>query len=229
MFVSLLFVGLGFFVLFYFFIKKEVPTVPVEQQFAPLIFNDKNNFIEVRDLKREEIARTVYNSSQATKVKSGGIEGIYLTYDKKVVGLREFIALIKGNFVPGDNALFVSNSFLMGVVNKDTKDFFILLKARSIPDIFDSLHTWEGKMFSDLHGFFGIDITSETSRLLTTDFEDGIIQNKNARILYRKNDKQEKEIVMMYVLADNNSVIIANTENAVREIMLRLAGSQIEK
>jgi hypothetical protein len=119
----------------------------------------------------------------------------------------------------------VNNNFLLGAVNGDTKDFFILLKMRSISDIFDSLRAWENKMFYDLHGFFGIDVSLQTNYLLTANFQDGIIGNKNARILYDKNNK----IVMMYIFADDNSVIITNTENAAQEIMLRLAASQIKK
>lgn len=80
-------------------------------------------------------------------------------------------------------------------------------------------------MFTDLHGFFDIAFSPETKYLLTKEFQDGIIQNKNARILYGNDNK----IIMMYILADDNSVIIANKENAVREVILRLASSQIKK
>jgi len=35
--------------------------------------------------------------------------------------------------------------------------------------------------------------------------------------------------VIMYVFADDNSVIITTTENAVDEIILRLASSEVKK
>lgn len=229
MFASLLFILLGLTTLFYFMLTKGDSIIFPEKQFTPIIFTDKSSFIEVKDFTKSEIAQTVFNIIGATQVKKGGIEGIYLTEDKKILGLRRFIALIKGNFFPGaesgNNALFVSDNFLMGVVNTDTKDFFILLKARSLPDIFDSLRAWENKMFFDLHDFFEVNVAPETKYLLTKDFEDGIIENKNTRILYNS----DNEIVMMYILADDNSVIITNTEDAAREIMLRLASSRVKK
>ncbi len=225
MLVGLLFIALGFAALSFFLTKREVPTVSIEKQFTPLIFNDKSIFLEVKDFKKEEIAQIVLNGVSATKVKNGGVEGIYLTENKKILGLRRFISLIKGNLISGNNSFLINDNFLMGVVNAETKDFFILIKIRSIPDIFDSLRAWENKMFFDLHGFFGVDITSETNYLLTKNFEDGIVQNKNARILYG----QDGKIVLMYILADDNSVIITNTENATREIMLRLASSRVQK
>ncbi|KKR79669.1 MAG: hypothetical protein UU24_C0004G0007 [Candidatus Nomurabacteria bacterium GW2011_GWA2_40_9] len=109
------------------------------------------------------------------------------------------------------------------VVN--TKDPFFLIKTRSFSDVFPVFRAWEDKMFTDLHGFFGIDITPETNYLLTKDWQDGIIQNKNARILYDK----DGTIVFMYVFIDENNVLITNTEKATEEIILRIASSKVRK
>ena len=106
-----------------------------------------------------------------------------------------------------------------------SKNLFILLKMRSVQDVFPSIHAWEDKMFYDLHGFFGIDITPNTNYLLTKDFEDGIVQNKNARIL-RDNDGK---IVMMYVYVNGTSLVITNSETTTNEIITRLSASQIKK
>src|SRR3989344_3345028 len=229
MFTGLLLISIGLVTLLFFFLNREIETVPVMKQFTPLIFNDKSAFIEVMDFKKEEIIQSVLNEINKTEWKNGGVVGIYLTEDKKIENFRRFMTLIKGNFQSqvdmSVDDVFVSDNFLIGAVNTDAKDFFILLKVRSITDVFNSLHAWEEKMFSDLSGFFGVDISSETKYLLTANFEDGIIQNKNARILYDQN----KKIIMMYVFADDDSVIITDSENATREIMLRLASSQIKK
>ncbi len=225
MVVSVLFIVFGFIILFYFLFSKNDSVVNVAKQFTPLIFSDQNSFFEVKGFKNDEITQTVSNEVIKTGVKNGGVEAIYLTEDKAVLGLRRFVSLSNGNFIPSNNALLVSDNFLMGVVNTDTKDFFILLKMNSTADIFDSLRTWENKMFFDLHGFFGIDITSANKYLLNANFSDGIIENKNARILYDSNNN----IVMMYIFADDNSVIITDTESAAHEIMLRLAASRIKK
>ena len=225
MLTSLLFILLGLVTLSYFMTTEETPTVSIERQLTPLIFNDKSIFIEVKDLKKEEIAQVVSNAVKTAEIKDGGVEGIYLTENKQILGLRKFISLIKGNFIPGANLLFIPDNFSMGVVNAETKDFFILLKMRSLTDIFDAMHSWEEKMFFDLHEFFGIDVTAETKYLLTKEFQDSIVKNKNARILYAS----DNQIVIMYILANDTSVVITNTKNAGEEIMLRLAASQIKK
>ena len=228
MLVSLLLVCISLTTLLFFFFKEDADTIPIEQQSMPLVFSDATNFLEVAGQSKDTIAQTVRNAVTATKVKAGGVEGIYLTVNKKVLGLRQFIALIKASFVPapsvGDLTL-VSDNFLMGAVNERTKDFFILIKVRELADIFDALRAWEGKLFFDMHGFFGVEISAETKYLLTKSFEDGIIENKNARILYDTNNN----IVLMYVFADDTSVVITNTEGATHEIMLRLASSRVKK
>src|SRR3989339_739153 len=185
----------------------------------------KNKFFMFTGFVLIIIGLIVLYSVSGVDVKNGGVEGIYLISDKKIVGLRDFLSLIKGNLIPDENKILVSDNFLLGAVNGETKDFFILLKVRSITDIFDSLRAWENKMFFDLQGFFGVALSPETKYLLTKNLDDGVVENKNARILYDKDGK----IVMMYVLANENSVIITNTIKSAQEIMRRLASSQIKK
>lgn len=228
MIMGMVFILAALGVLLFLLFKKGPSKVPVEKQFTPLVFIDTESVLEVAGLKKDAIAEKVNEAVTGTKVKAGGVEGIYLTLDKTPVGLRKFVELIGGNFNPGNNTL-VYDSFLMGVVKSSGQaapnGFFILLKMRSIPDIFDAMRSWEGKMFSDLHGFAGTAIAPETKYLLGKNFEDGVVENKNARILY----DHEGNAVLMYVFADDNSVVISNTRDAVREIMIRLAVSQVGK
>jgi hypothetical protein len=230
MFISVSLLILSLIILFFFlFFKTDINTVPVEKQFVPIIFNDQYNYQDVLGLKKDDIAQMVLNQVNATQVKNGGIEGIYLTENKQMIGLRRFISLIKGNFVPGGSTLFVDDNFLMGVEKDELNSgfgarygFFVLLKVRSIADVFDSMRAWENKIMTDLHGFLGIDISSDTNYLFQKNFEDGVVENKNARILYDKDGK----LVMMYVFADDNSVVITNSLNAVHEVILRLVSSK---
>ena len=229
MFVSILLVLVAVAALFFLFFKKDTNTVSVAKQFVPIIFNDQSTFLEVLGQKKEQIVQTVLNEVNNTKVNVGGIEGIYLTENKQIIGLRRFMTLIQSSFVPGDNTLFINDNYLMGAMLTGLKstspnagNFFILMKMRETADIFAALRTWEGKMFTELHGFFGVNIGADTSYLLTKEFQDGIVENKNARILYDK----DGNIVMMYIFADDNSVIITDSKVVAHEIMLRLASSQ---
>ncbi len=209
---------------FLFVFNRKVTTVEIAPAYQPPIFVDQNYFAEVAGLNPEEIARSVSNEVQKTDVKAGGIESIYPTENKQAIGFRKFVEDIKGNF-DASSSPYLDDNFLMGAWNGQSKDFFILLKVRSFTDVFESLRAWEGKMFSDLHGFFGIDISPDTKYLLTKNFENGIVANKNARILRDQNGN----IVLMYVFADDQSVIIANSEAATKEIITRLAAGVVKK
>jgi hypothetical protein len=219
-FVSV-FIATGLMV--FFLTRGEAPTVFVPPQFVPLIFTDESQYVEVVDLNKDQLSAAVLNNIESSRVKTGGVGGIYLTENKKVIGLSRFLTLIKASFAPNFN--YVDNNFLLGFANNNANDFFVLLKVQSVADIFGSMKSWEDKMFSDLHGFFNIPITPASGPLLTKDFEDGIVENKNARILY----DADHNIVMMYVFPDDNSVIITNTSEVVEEIVVRLAQNQIKK
>ncbi len=221
---SVVLFALAVFAFSYSALQKDNFAVPIEQQFAPLVFNDKTFFIETAELSKEKIIGSIMTEIRETKVKEDGLEGIYLTKNNRILGLRETLALFKSALKLPESHL-VYDKFMMGLINKESKDFFILLKMRSVADIFDAMRAWESKIFFDLHDLFGAPLNSSTSYLLTRNFEDGIVENKNARILQDK----EGNTVMMYAFADENSIVIAKTTEAVRELIARLTESKIKK
>ena len=226
MFISIILIILALAALvFLIFLNQKINTVPIMPQFSSIIFADQTNFLPVDGLTKEKIAETISNQANNTKVKTGGMEGIYLTENQKVIGFKQFATFMKSNLTT-DQLSLISDNFLLGVLNeKNTKDLFMFLKVKSFSDIFPVMQNWESKMLYDLHGFFGVKLSPETNYLFTKSFEDGIVANKNARIL-RDNNGQ---IVLMYVFADDNSIVITNSENAVSELILRLNSSQIKK
>ncbi len=196
--------------------KKRSETVVPNPQFRPLIYTDKTEFKEIGGLSKDEIASGIFDLAQTIKVKEGGIAGVYLTENKKIIGLRTFVSLTESSLLPEN---LIGDGFMFGV--KD-KDLFMLLKARSFQDLFPPMRAWEEGMFSDLHGFFGIKLDSSTNYLLRQKFADTLVGNRNARVLYNR----EGSIVLMYVFADNNSVVITDSETATEEVILRLNSDQ---
>ncbi len=207
-----------------FLFKKEIFTVPVTPQFTPIIFTDKTAFKDISGLKKDEIIQTILNELKITDLKSGGIEGVYLAENKKVISLSRFLELLETNLSKTQTE-FINDNFLLGISNDENRNLFILMKIRSIADVFTPMRTWEAKMFQDIHKLFGVDLNADTKYLLTKDFEDGIVQNKNARILRDKDGK----IVMMYIFAEDDSLIITNSETTAGEVMLRLLSSRVKK
>ena len=216
----------------FFFLSSEKPLLfSVEKQITPIVF-DKSSFLEVKDLKKDEIVQTILHEISASNVKIGGIEIIALSINQHIILLKDFVSILKINLDINNNK-FIDDNFLMGFVNNQNnqsnindvngKDFFILLKVSSNTDVFSYLRTWESKIFSDLHSLFGIEISGLNNYLITKDFEDGVVENRNARILYDK----DRKIVMMYIFANENYVVVTNTLSSAREVMLRLASSKV--
>jgi len=224
MLAGILLLGLAVGILGFIFLNKKAGMTAVAPQFTPMIFIDQTKFLEISEQNKDKIIKSVRDEANATEVKEGGIEAIYLTLSKKIVGLREFIVLLKGNLVLGGQEL-VDDNFLLGIANNGSKNVFLLIKMRSWPDIFDSLRVWENKMFYDLQGLFGVELSANTNYLLNKNFEDGIIENKNARILYDATG----EVVLMYVFVDDTHVVVANDRNTVREIITRLTGNRLKQ
>jgi hypothetical protein len=232
MFISIILIFLALVVLIFLaFFNNKINVVPITPQFTSIIFADQTDFTPVDGLTKDKIIETVSNQINNTKVKVGGIEGIYLTENQKVVGFKRFNVLLSSN-LNLDKINFFGDNFLLGAfksglssISPNIGDPFILLKVSSFADIFPVMQTWENKILYDLGGFFNVKISSDTNYLFTKNFEDGIVANKNARILIDSNGK----IVLMYVFADDNSIIISNSENAVNEIILRLNSSKIKK
>lgn len=242
--IFLVVIALGAVAAVYLF-RKQSSVVQVAPQFSPLIFTDLTEFKEVTGLKKDEIIQTILNEASTANFKENGVEGIYLTLSQKVVGFRQFLNLMEAN-LDQTQIGFMSDNFMIGALDRGNastlpeannvsspttsptpeldRDLFLLVKMRSVADVFEPMRIWEAKMFSDLHGLFKTDINADTAYLLTEDFTDGIIQNKNARILYDKNDN----IVMMYVYIADDTLIITNSEPAVAEVIARLASGQIK-
>ncbi|MES2315119.1 MAG: hypothetical protein V4486_00060 [Patescibacteria group bacterium] len=212
-------VTLGYF----YFSKKSIGTIQVEN-ITPMIFTDKSEKVEIADLNKDQITKAIWDKAAGVDMKYGGVEELAVVKQDKMVGLREFIQAIKSPLVLSGRQ-FVDDNFLVGVYAWETKSPFILIRMRSIPDIFTSMHDWESKMFYDLHGIFGTEINADTNYLLTKDFEDGIVENKNSRILHTN----EGNVALMYVFLDDTHLMIANDLQAVHEVVVRLAGSRIKQ
>ncbi|MCX6757466.1 MAG: hypothetical protein NTZ44_01110 [Candidatus Nomurabacteria bacterium] len=202
----------------------KIFTITLKTQSTPLIFADKSQFLPVDGLSKDEIIQKIKSGVSNTIVKNGGIEAIYLTEGQQIVGLKRFIKLIKAN-VPLEMSDYTTENFMIGAFNGNTKDLFILIKVNSFTDVFPGIKAWENKMFSDIGDLFGTPTNIDTNYLLTKDFEDEVVGNKNARVLNTNDGKP----VLKYVFANDTSVIVIANDEAVNEIMLRLSAGQIRK
>lgn len=223
MLISSVLIISAFVSLFFVFNSRgNVPTVETVKQMKNMIFVEQNKFLEIEGFSKTQIIETIKNEVSDVQLKNGGIEAIYLTENKNVVTFARFMELIKSN-VPVEVTSYTNNNFMIGVYNNnDEKSLFILMKVKSFTDIFPGMKIWENKMWSDLHDLFDMELNADTKYLLTKNFEDNIINNKNSRALY----DTEKNKILEYVFVDETSVIVISNSDAVKEVMGRLYSAQ---
>lgn len=183
-----------------------------EEQIKELLIESSAKGISINEIYTEEELSKMSEEEKNEKIALN--QGITFLSKAKPQIIEENRDVIDNTSPKEINSIFPEDTSL-----------FILLKVNSFADVFNQMKTWEDKMFTDLHGFFGIEIFADTSYLLTKDFVDGIIQNKNARILYDDNG----QIILMYVYVDESSVVVTNSENTVREVILRVNSSKIKR
>jgi hypothetical protein len=212
-------------IIFYFIPAKTAPA-PVVLNMPPLmIFTDQNTDVDLSDLNANEVLQKINDASRDSLVKRGGIEGFNLKKSGQLVGLRKFVEITESNFVPG-SLDFVADNLLVGTMNIDDTRHgtFMIIKARSMQDIFGPMRLWESKIFADLHDMFGVNLNADTSYLSSKEFDDEIIENKNARVLHDKDGK----IVLIYIFADDTHVVITDDNDLIHEVITRLAGSRAQ-
>lgn len=205
-------------------IKQKKSTVETSTSTNHIIFVEKNVFIEIDNLTKKEIIQRIKNEIKNAEIRSGEIEAIYLLQNKQVIDFGKIASILEMH--EGEELRSKTNDSLIGVYrNEDGNSFFILLKGNSFTDIFGALKSWEAYMFSDLNSFFDFEINSNTNYLLTKDFDDTIVQNKNARIL----KDSTMQPVIEYIFADEYSAVIISKEKALPEILQRLASNRLSK
>jgi hypothetical protein len=66
---------------------------------------------------------------------------------------------------------------------------------------------------------YNINVAGENSYLLSKPFQDSVLKNQDARVLY----DNQGQVVMLYLFVNNDDlIIIAKDESAVLEILNRL-------
>jgi|GEM_PF-5503932 len=203
-------------ILFYFSMNSAPEPLPLPEatpgEIEHLKISASTN-LEVGGLTKEEVKWAILGASSAISLAPGEIGEIILLEGGEAVGLRHFVA-IAGMNLPLSKIDFVEDDFLLGVINwKGTNHTFLLIKSRSFLDIFPALRDWEPKMLEDLSGLFGIG-----PALPARGFQDGIIKNKNARVL----TDEGGQTMIMYVFVNDEFTLLMRSQEAVEEIIARI-------
>jgi len=101
--------------------------------------------------------------------------------------------------------------------NKKT-NLFLIIKIKNYNLAYAGMLEWEKTIIYDLFTFFRINIKGDNNKLLNKPFQDVIIKNKDIRVLYN----EEGIGVFFYLFSNRKTLIISDSQNAIKEIITRL-------
>ncbi len=233
-----IFGGMGLFILALIFViivfvsSSNFFAKDITLRTSPVIFVEENDFLDITGLEKDKIVEKIrlFNNSKSFKIKS--IVSFYLTEKNKIVGFKEFMQKINAD-VKDNYFSVIDDVFMFGLI--DTRegaivssvggDMFMLIKVKSFSDVFPVFRDWENKIFINLAPLWGFDLNMDNAYLLTKDFEDDFIFNKNARVLKDLNG----DIVFMYIFVDENTVVFAKDGKVLNEIVARILAGRVRR
>ena len=222
---SILLALIGVGVLGYSFIatrEKEVVVTgtPLNQS---LVINDGTKALIVTGKNKQEIAKEFLELSRAPQEKNGAILNINPLVDestsKNRLTSKEFIGALQTS-MPGPLYRSLDDMYMIGSVTlKETGSPFVILKPTSFDYAYSGMLQWEKKMVDDFFLMYDIDVSGENEYLLSKPFQDSILKNQDARVLY----DNQGQVVLLYLFVNNDDlIIIAKDESAILEILNRL-------
>lgn len=209
---------------FYLRDRTKVETVVIPRT---LISVDSTREISVDSLSKEKVSTAIQNTLKE-KSADGSFVEISLKKNSSVgigktdVSSEEFFKVIGSN-APSALSRAVSEKWLLGFHNLNRSfvgELFVITKLQSFDNAYDSMLTWEARMFGDLGNTF---LGEERMPTITTDnkFEDLVVKSRDTRVL--KNDRGE--IIILYSFIDSDHLIITTNEDTFRDIVTRYLAS----
>jgi hypothetical protein len=208
----------------------QTPKTTVES----IISSDINSFISTDKATNKTDLINLLDSEKSKQEKSGSIKSIFLTKQKDgqtaLLPFNEFLSL--ADFT-APNALIrsLSDSYMIGIYtqndsiadassdsNKNKSNLFFIFKTKDYNNTYAGMLTWEKTMLDDMFPIFHIDVSGDNSQIFEKSFQDIIIENKDARVLYDTKGNP----ILFYLFTDKNNLVISDNEEAIKEVIARL-------
>ncbi len=224
--LAVIFLVLGSLIVFlFFFIKNKYlnnsTSVQKTNQVKATTFDSS---LESKDLELDNLKTSyVFGKIDAKLKESGEIYYLKITNNDKPItgrGLLESLDI----YVPSELARSLKNDFAIGSMGGKAR--FIVLKTSYYANAFSGMLKWEKNIYSDLKNILDLKnesfettgTTTDSYSLKTSMFYDGIISNRDSRIL---RDGQNKTL-LIYSFIDNETLVIASNENLLKTLTQKL-------
>jgi len=139
------------------------------------------------------------------------------------ISTKDLFSLLKFS-APSSLIRSLSDSYMIGTYMNDKPHIFLIFQVKDYSYTYAGMLEWEKTLANDLVYLFGIDTTENKLQLAERKWQDLILLNKDARVLNNENDKP----ILYYLFNDKNTLIIADDEASIKEIISRLITKNIK-
>lgn len=217
--IALLLASVGVFT-YVILLKKDAVKEKSDSQTkfpVAIISSDKQEFITL-NADDAQNNKSKINEIIMSDIGIGNIANfIFIDMVNNIITPELFFRYLDINTSLGFSS-FLTDKFMFGVYGTSKNEPFIIFKISSFENIFAIMLKWEKTIISDIS-----EIMTVSNIPLNTEFQDKIIKNHDARVLYDENGK----IIMLYSFLDKDTLIITTSDNTFEEILRRKALSSI--
>jgi len=208
--------------------EKTEPIETVSSQ--PLMTVDLEEKMNIKDINLDRVSTTLKERVDQSSTQLGQIKNFYLTEGdgtaEKLITASHFLSLINAT-LPSEVQRTLKDSYMFGLYNYNGNQRFLVLKVGAYDTTFSGMLKWETNLWQDFKELFDLktnDATSSDSFAIEIKkFQDATFNNKDCRVV--KDDSGN--IVFLYSIIDENTVVITTSTDTLKEIINRISKARV--
>jgi len=200
--------------------KQDIPEQITKEE--TLISYDEISSISVTD--PDELTNKINEVKKETGATGKNNNIKFISLSQEVNDLQEKIPtqelfLDLGFTAPSSLVRSLSDSYMIGTyANNMQNNLFIIFQTKDYEYAYTGMLEWEKTLASDMLPLFELDTKESKIKISDRKWSDIIINNKDVRVLVNEDGKP----ILYYLFTDKSSLIIANDESTIKEIVAKL-------
>ncbi len=207
---------------------KPVPTETVSS--APIITVDTEEKINIQDIVLNRVSTTLKERVNQSSTQLGQMKNYYLTEGtgtaENLITADHFLSLINAT-LPSEIQRTLKDSYMFGSYNYNGNQRFLILKVGAYDTTFSGMLQWETNLWQDFKELFSLQSDNSTSSpsfgLEIKKFQDATFYNKDCRVVRDSSGN----IIFLYSIIDENTVVITTSTDTLREIINRVSKAKV--
>lgn len=210
--------------------KKDKVSIPVQiAKEEAMISYDETSTITLSS--SDKLVDKIKNVLKEKNSTSNNSSIKYIPVLKEVDGVKEkitpkeFFSNLKFT-APSPLVRSLSYNYMIGTYAKNdsslpestNQKLFIILQSNDYEFTYAGMLDWEKTMAGDMLELFELNTTDTKIKLNERHWKDLVISNKDSRVLYNEENKP----ILYYIFADQNNLIIADSQDTIKEVLAKL-------